>query len=88
LTITPTATAIDKQKAVVTLVNDSVGGITRQLELDGYDARDAELSPWSLDFGYVPTYDTSSPMTMTVTGTEVPPITFGQATSNRVAWCI
>jgi hypothetical protein len=80
LTITPTASAIGEQTAILTLGDDSFGyGIRRLLILDGFDPRDAELSPSYLDFGSVPAYDTSSPMTVTVTGTGVLPITFGQA---------
>lgn len=80
LTITPKATEFGEQTAVLTLIEDSIGGsVQHLLSLDGIDPRDAELSPSYLSFGYVPAYDTSSEMTVTVTGTGSVPITFGQA---------
>jgi hypothetical protein len=79
LTITPAATAIGVQTALLTLVENSIGGkVKRLLSLEGIDSRDATASPSYFDFGPVPAYDTSAPVTVTVTGSGTTPITFGQ----------
>ncbi|NUT47578.1 MAG: choice-of-anchor D domain-containing protein [Saccharothrix sp.] len=81
VTITPLATAVGRQTALLTLLEDSVAGkVTRLLSLYGFDPRDAIPSPGSVSFGSVPAYDTSAPRTVTLTGSGTLPITFGQAT--------
>ncbi|WP_146228052.1 choice-of-anchor D domain-containing protein [Micromonospora sp. S4605] len=80
LTITPKASAIGAQTAVLTLVENSIAGkVARLLSLEGFDARDATASPSYFDFGYVPAYETSAPKTVTLTGAGDVPITFGTA---------
>ncbi|MGK5441852.1 choice-of-anchor D domain-containing protein [Micromonospora sp. URMC 105] len=81
LSITPKASAIGEQSALLTLVEDSVAGkVTRLLSLTGYDARRATASPGYFSFGAVPAYEVSAPQTVTLTGAGDLPITFGQAT--------
>jgi hypothetical protein len=79
--VTATATALGEQTALLTLTDDSfTGRITRLLTLEGFDPRDATVSPTCLCFGDVPAFDTSAPQTVTVTGATNVPITFGPAT--------
>ncbi|MEH1057253.1 choice-of-anchor D domain-containing protein [Micromonospora sp. CPCC 206171] len=81
LSISPKASALGEQSAVLTLVEDSVAGkVTRLLSLTGYDPRDATAAPGYFSFGDVPAYETSAPQTVTLTGASDLPITFGQAT--------
>ncbi len=80
VTVTPKATALRDQTAVLTLVEDSAAGaVKRLLSLTGFDARNATVSPPWFDFGTVPAYDVSAPQTVTLTGSGVSPITFGTA---------
>ena len=65
--VTPKATALTDQIAFLTLADNGIGGsINRRLTLTGYDPRDATVSG-SMDFGWVPAYDTSAPQTVTLT---------------------
>lgn len=80
VTVTPTASALGAQSAVLNLAEDSAAGnVVRLLSLEGFDPRDAFVSPSYLDFGSVPAYDTSAPRPVTLTGTSTLPITFGTA---------
>jgi hypothetical protein len=78
LTVTPKASALGDQTAILTLVENSVAGhVLRLLSLQGIDPRDATASPGYFDFGTVAAYDTSAPKTVTLTGASTLPITFG-----------
>ena len=80
LSITPKATALGEQTALLTLAEDSTAGkVVRLLSLTGFDPRDTTASWPYFDFGTVPTYDTSAPKTVTLTGSGALPITFGKA---------
>ncbi|MER7889003.1 choice-of-anchor D domain-containing protein [Micromonospora sp. NPDC094482] len=80
LTVTPKASVLGEQTALLTLVENSVAGkVRRLLSLTGYDPRDTTASPPYVSFGYVPAYDTSAPQTVTLTGATDLPITFGKA---------
>jgi hypothetical protein len=80
VSITPNATALGGQSALLTLAENSFGGkITKLISLDGFDPRDATASPPNILFGDVAAYHTSDPMTVTLTGSGMLPITFGTA---------
>jgi hypothetical protein len=77
--VTAHATALGTQVADLRLEENSFAGrIVRRLGLDGFDPRDAEATPATLDFGDVPAYETAA-RTVTLTSTSVLPITFGPA---------
>ncbi|WP_330186273.1 choice-of-anchor D domain-containing protein [Dactylosporangium sp. AC04546] len=89
LTITPKATALGAQTALLTLVEDSTAGrVVQLLSLTGFDPRDATVYWPYFEFDWVTAYDTSAPKTVTVTGASDLPITFGKAsiTGTNPAW--